>query len=53
MLSLVLLVAAVVFAVWAALIDAGHADIGAAFQCLALSLACGFAALVVQRLESR
>lgn len=40
MLSLLLLVAAVVFAGWAALVDAGHVDVGAYAQLLALAVAC-------------
>lgn len=42
-MTLILLAAAIVFAVWAALVDAGHIDVGSAFQLLAVSLACGWA----------
>lgn len=40
MIAVLLLLASVVFAVWAALADAGIIDVGAAFQLLALGLAC-------------
>jgi len=46
--SLVLLVAAVVFAVWAALADAGHIDVGVWPQLLALAVACLAAAFAVE-----
>ncbi len=45
-LVLVLLVAAVVFAVWAALVDAGHVDTGTWPQLLALSVACFAASFI-------
>lgn len=35
-----LFVAAMVLAVWAALVDAGHVNVGAAFQLLAAAIAC-------------
>lgn len=40
MLSLVLLIASAVLAVWACLVDAGHVDVGTYAQLLALALAC-------------
>lgn len=39
MISLLLLLAAIVCAVWAALVDAGHIDVGAYGQLLAIALA--------------
>lgn len=45
-MSLILLIAAVVFAVWAALADAGHVTIGVPVQLLAVGIACGFAAFL-------
>lgn len=45
-MSLVLLLVAVVLAVWSALADAGHIDIGVPFQLLALAVACFAAAFL-------
>jgi hypothetical protein len=48
MATLLLLLAAVVLAVWAALADAGHIDVGVWPQLLALSVACFAAAFLFE-----
>ncbi len=53
MLSLLILLAAAVLAVWAALADAGVIDAGAAFQLLCLAVACIAASGVIAALEAR
>ncbi len=53
MISICLLIAAIVFACWAALIDAGHADIGTYAQVLALAVALFAGSFLAARLENR
>jgi hypothetical protein len=48
MAAILLFLAAVVLAVWSALVDAGHVDVGSAFQLLALSVACFAAAFLLE-----
>lgn len=45
-MSLALLIAAVVLALWAAVADAGHIDVGVPMQLLAIALACFAAAFL-------